>query len=218
MKILNHYRRTKYLRDGSGRAFGGISRVEIAAVVIPLIATLAVVTVSSLIASLANEKASDDQSLMHAVENATWRTTGSQVRLLEENVILEFSDQENENSTSSEILSHVCRQNGIEGMDCPGTLYAMAYQESRLGQAMIGDGGRSIGWFQIHRGFHPSVGDTCSMDLECSANWTLNRLISQGFLIDPDTAIMLHNGTPNTPKTLSYLASIKSKKALYPSK
>lgn len=112
------------------------------------------------------------------------------------------------------ILSHVCRQNGITAKDCPITLYAMAQHESYFGKAMSGDGGRSQGYFHIldiHK-----LPKTCTHDLECSANFTLKRMIRYGYKTNPSVAIMAHNGTPGTPTTLRYLAAVNSKKALWP--
>lgn len=114
------------------------------------------------------------------------------------------------------ILTRVCRQNGVQDAKCPPTLYAMAAQESILGKAMTGDGGRSRGWFHI-MDYH-EVTDACALDLECSADWTLKRMLRMGFEKSRDTAIMLHNGTPNTPNTLRYLAAVNSKMALWPKK
>jgi hypothetical protein len=112
------------------------------------------------------------------------------------------------------ILTYVCRQNGINSKDCPVTLYAMAQHESYFGKAMSGDGGRSQGYFHIldiHK-----LPKSCTHDLECSADFTLKRMIRYGYKTNPANAIMAHNGTPGIPATTRYLASVNAKKALYP--
>ena len=114
------------------------------------------------------------------------------------------------------ILINTCRQNGMNGLDCPKTLYAMAQQESYFGKAMSGDGGRSWGFFHV-MDYH-GVPKSCSEDLACSSDWTLKRMIRLGFKTNPNVAIQKHNGTPNTPATNRYLALVIAKKALWPSK
>lgn len=112
------------------------------------------------------------------------------------------------------ILTNACRQNGVAGSECPKILYAMAQQESYLCKALSGDGGRSRGCFHI-MDYH-NVPKSCADDLACSADWTIKRMIRQGFKTDPDTAVMLHNGTPNTKATLAYLDAVNRKKSLWP--
>lgn len=112
------------------------------------------------------------------------------------------------------ILTYVCRQNGINSKDCPVTLYAMAQHESYFGKAMVGDGGHSHGYFHI-MDYH-KVPASCSENLECSADWTLKRMIRLGYKTNPGVAVMKHNGTPNTKATLAYLDSVNRKKALWP--
>jgi len=112
------------------------------------------------------------------------------------------------------ILKNVCYKNGIEMIDCPKTLYAMAEQESYMGKAMTGDDGHSHGYFHIMD--YNGVSLSCSEDLACSADWSLKRMIKYGYKTNPDRAVMIHNGTPNTKATLAYLAAVKSKKALWP--
>lgn len=110
----------------------------------------------------------------------------------------------------SAILSKVCRDHGFAGQSCPALLYGMAMTESGMRWDVVGDRGESIGFFQIHRGFHPSVSRACATDLKCSATWTLNRLVRYGYPADAASAIMHHNGTPGTTATTAYLATVEA--------
>lgn len=113
------------------------------------------------------------------------------------------------------ILSKVCRDKGFVDVDCPKILYAMAEQESYFGKVMVGDGGKSHGFFHI-MDYH-NVSKACSEDLACSAKWTLNRMVAKGFATNRDNAIRLHNGGLKNPVTLTYLQLVKQKMALWPS-
>lgn len=111
------------------------------------------------------------------------------------------------------VLSKVCRDKGFDDADCPKILAAMAQHESLFGKQMVGDGGRSHGFFHI-MDYH-KVPVTCSENLKCSATWTLNRMIAKGFASNRDNAIRLHNGSLNNPVTAKYLAIVKSKMNLF---
>lgn len=113
------------------------------------------------------------------------------------------------------ILKRVCREEGVLDADCPRVLYGMAMRESSFGTNMVGDGGRSLGWFQI-LDIHTKVTKACKYDLECSARFSLRRMIEHGFNTDRDYAIMAHNGKPHKPATLTYLADVKQKMKLFP--
>lgn len=104
------------------------------------------------------------------------------------------------------IFSKVC-----DGKDyCVKDLYAMAMKETRLNPLAVGDGGKSYGLFQIHRGYHPDITVAQAQDPLWAATWTLNRLESKGYPLYRSSAIMAHNGTPGTSKTLAYLASVNA--------
>lgn len=109
----------------------------------------------------------------------------------------------------SAILKRVCRDEGFYDADCPRILYGMAKRESQFGTLMVGDGGRSIGWFHI-LDIHKNVTKACKMDLECSARFSLGRMIEYGFEQDRDRGIMAHNGTPGIPATVTYLNWVKT--------
>jgi len=94
-------------------------------------------------------------------------------------------------------LKAVCSANGMNDPKnnevCWQTLWAMSYQESKLGYLMIGDQGRSKGWFHIQTKMH-QLSEACALDLNCSADWTLKRLITKGFPIYWTYSVQSHNG------------------------
>jgi hypothetical protein len=101
-------------------------------------------------------------------------------------------------------LSRVCEQDD----ECTRILWGMAMTESRMNANALGDGSLSLGFFQIHKGYHPDVTDSCRKSLECSAQWTLKRMRAYGFDESPRTGIRAHNGGLNNPKTLDYYNSV----------
>lgn len=94
-------------------------------------------------------------------------------------------------------LKAVCKENGMADEKnnevCWQTLWAMSYQESKLGWLPTGDGGKSRGWFHIQTKLH-NITDACALDLNCSANWTLKRMILKGFPIYWTYSVQAHNG------------------------
>lgn len=96
---------------------------------------------------------------------------------------------------------------------CAKDLLAIAMKETGLNPLAVGDHGNSYGLFQIHRGYHPDITIAQAQDPFWSATWTLNRLRSKGYPLYRSRAIMAHNGTPGTEKTLSYLAGVNAKLA-----
>jgi len=94
-------------------------------------------------------------------------------------------------------LKKVCSDNGMDDKEnnevCWQTLWAMSYQESKLNWLPTGDGGKSKGWFHIQTKLH-NITEACAMDLNCSADWTLKRLISKGFPIYWTYSVQAHNG------------------------
>jgi hypothetical protein len=83
---------------------------------------------------------------------------------------------------------------------CVADLLAIMWIESRYDCSAVGDGGNSLGCFQIYSVAHPHIKDDERLDLRWSAAWTLNRLIAYGWV--PRTmngqanraAIQCHNG------------------------
>ena len=96
------------------------------------------------------------------------------------------------------------------GEYCVKDLIAMAYTESRFNCKAVGDGGKSHGCFQLHLGYHSHVTVTEAEDITFSLSWTLDRLVSKGYPVYRSTAIMLHNGTPNTKATKAYLETVNN--------
>lgn len=97
-----------------------------------------------------------------------------------------------------EKLSSVCEGLKVTDPDCPKILKAMATQESYFGKVMVGDGGKSHGWFHIQTELH-KISKACANDLVCSSTWTLKRMIRNGFLTaNKWTAVGSHNSF--TPK------------------
>ena len=96
-----------------------------------------------------------------------------------------------------EALKSVCSTNGMadekNNKVCWQTLWAMSYQESKLGYLMTGDQGRSKGWFHIQIKMH-NITEECARDLDCSADWTLKRLIAKGFPVYWTYSVQSHNG------------------------
>jgi hypothetical protein len=120
----------------------------------------------------------------------------------------EIDFPESEKEKALEVLKSVCLSRN-QTKDCYKILYGMAMTESRMNAFALGDSSMSLGFFQIHKGYHPNVPDSCRTSLRCSAEWTLDRMIRYGFEKNTDVAIMRHNGTPNTHKTLAYLSEVK---------
>jgi len=102
-----------------------------------------------------------------------------------------------------------CNKKGL-GQKCVNDLLGMANRETKFNNLAVGDNGSSYGLFQIHRGYHPEITVEQARDIEFSTNWTLNRLVAYGYPEFRSNAIMRHNGTPGTKKTLAYLASVNS--------
>lgn len=47
------------------------------------------------------------------------------------------------------------------------------------------------------------------MSLKCSAEWTLGYLLKNGYLKNWKAAVMSHNGTPWTKRTVAYLRKVE---------
>jgi hypothetical protein len=122
-----------------------------------------------------------------------------------EELKLDFPETEKEKIIAT--LRSVCdEQNG--GKDCWKILYGMVRLESNMNANAIGDSGKSLGFMQIHAGYHPEVPDSCRTDLYCSTSWSLRRMIAYGFRENQKQGIRKHNGGLNNPKTLDYYNSV----------
>lgn len=109
----------------------------------------------------------------------------SQVRL----VITEV----NTDPTNDEIADRICKEAGITDLPCWQDLKAMRIKESYDGKAMVGDGGRSRGWYHIQTKMH-NVTIECALDFECSTDWTVKNLIAHNYTTNRVYAISKHNG------------------------
>jgi len=240
------FNKTYYLRDQNGKYIAGITRSKLFVISLVLVTIIVGTLYSVLNAPKLNVPSQTDilnQAIekAHWAPTGTQETVdgnvlydnfngdpneaskdvGSNPQALtdwmnwrEEQVQEELDELRERAGDPTAILTHVCHENDQLGEDCPRTLYAMAMQESYFGKAMAGDGGRSIGWFHIMD--YNKVSDSCALDLECSANWSLKRLIHFGYPTYRSIAIMAHNGTPNTTNTKNYLAAVNSKMMLWP--
>jgi hypothetical protein len=92
---------------------------------------------------------------------------------------------------------------------CVSDLLAIAWAESRYDCSAVGDGGYSLGCYQIHRKWHPEISDPDRLDFGFSTAWTLGRLIGNGWPKYRTTAIRKHNGWG--PATIAYASAVKWK-------
>lgn len=101
--------------------------------------------------------------------------------------------------TLQEKLLEVCGANEsiTDAETCAKHLLGIVMTESTADASAVGDRGYARGWFQINSHYNPDVPVTCAEDLECSATWTLERLIKKGYAKNAgwsDWAIWCHNG------------------------
>lgn len=76
-------------------------------------------------------------------------------------------------------------------------LYAICKKESNCNSERVGDGGKSLGAFQIHTGYHPTITKEQATDFSWSAEWTAKRLKRYAYLGESEM-IRSHNGlVPN---------------------
>ena len=94
--------------------------------------------------------------------------------------------------TVQSVLVSVCKEKGYDEQ-CAKTLLGILWKESQNNAKAIGDNGRARGYFQIHYKMH-AVTVACAEDLECSANWTLQYLESNGYPQNVLYATQCHNG------------------------
>lgn len=91
------------------------------------------------------------------------------------------------------IAEKICEDARIYDLPCWQDLKAMREKESFDGKAMTGDNGKSRGWYHIQTKLH-KISDACAMDFECSTEWTVKNLITNGYKTDRLYAISRHNG------------------------
>lgn len=97
--------------------------------------------------------------------------------------------------TVQSTLLRVCTANEeiTDKETCAKHLFGMVMTESRGIATATGDYGHAHGWFQINN-LYNKVNLKCAEDLECSATWTLNRLVKKGYTKNFYGAIWSHNG------------------------
>lgn len=94
--------------------------------------------------------------------------------------------------TVQEVLTAVCEDRGY-GEACAKQLLGMLWKESQNKATVVGDHGLALGYFQIHYKLH-RVSMACAVDLNCSANWTLDYLERNSYPKYVSYAIQCHNG------------------------
>ena len=107
---------------------------------------------------------------------------------------------------------------------CRSDLVAMAYtetQEDPFNCELKGnDSYNSLGCFQISRHYHPEITDAQAIDPFFSADWTLARMINNGYKTNRDNAVRLHNGSitladgSDNWRTAQYLSKVNHYKNL----
>lgn len=107
-----------------------------------------------------------------------------------------------------------CAKYGLSE-NCINDLRAIAANETAgtFDCEQVGDGGSAHGCFQINFHWPRTITTSQAVEIKTSVNWTLDRLIATGYKTNRDRAIMKHNGTPNTKKTLTYLNNVNRYKA-----
>jgi hypothetical protein len=109
-----------------------------------------------------------------------------------------------------EAVIEACRHHGLDNENCRQDLMGIAYAETRDFTNKIGDAGKSFGIMQIHLGYHRHITVEQANDIYFATKWTLARMIHNNYKTNRDVAIMKHNGTPNTSRTLAYLQTVNS--------
>jgi len=94
--------------------------------------------------------------------------------------------------TVQEKLLRVCERRGY-GVSCAKALLGMMWKESLNDGHAVGDHGNARGYFQIWYKLH-NVPLSCAEDLECSADWTLRYMESNGYPRYVSYAVQCHNG------------------------
>jgi len=105
---------------------------------------------------------------------------------------------------------------GLSLSDCVADLLAIAATETgaSFNFYAIGDSGYSVGLFQINSYYHPQITTAQRQDPFFSADWTLARMINNGYLTNRDLAVKKHNGGINW-RTAQYLEKVNYYKSLF---
>lgn len=110
-------------------------------------------------------------------------------KITSEQEIVNIPEDEN-----NKIAESICLSAGISDLPCWQDLKAMREKESYNGKAMVGDNGRSRGWYHIQTKMH-RISVECAMDFRCSTEWTVKNLINNGYKTNRVYAISRHNGS-----------------------
>ncbi len=104
---------------------------------------------------------------------------------------------------------------GLHISDCVADLLAIAATETgnTFNAHAIGDNGNSIGLYQINAVYHSHITTAQRQDPFFSADWTLARMINNGYKTNRDYAIRKHNGGINW-RTAQYLDKVNYYKNL----
>lgn len=134
-----------------------------------------------------------------------------------ESADLERTQEPEDSQTVQDILLEICEDNEkvTDPETCAKHLLGIVMTESEARATAIGDSGYARGWFQINRWYNPDVDVACAEDLECSASWTLDRLLKKGYgksIGWSKWAIWCHNGCGINPK---YVPKVMGKAAFY---
>lgn len=151
------------------------------------------------------EKEEKRKLIVFPAEPSTEKT--SQTKL----VLIEPVESESER-TNDEIADEICKAAGIVDLPCWQDLKAMRQKESYDGKAMVGDGGKSRGWYHIQTKMH-NVSVECALDFECSTEWTVKNLIAHDYQENRAYAISRHNG--GGKKAQAYARSVINNSARF---
>jgi len=81
----------------------------------------------------------------------------------------EFSEELVSSSTIREFLKNRAIKQGIDA----DVLLRVIERESRFDPEAIGDGGHSVGIWQIHLPNHPTITEECAKDVHCSTDYAM---------------------------------------------
>lgn len=136
-----------------------------------------------------NKKKESGKTRILPVEQTIIVALTSAKMVITEEKIINNSEEEND-----KIAESICLAADITDLPCWQDLRAMREKESFNGKAMVGDGGRSRGWYHIQTKMH-RISVECAMDFRCSTEWTVRNLINNGYKINRVYAISRHNGS-----------------------
>jgi hypothetical protein len=80
-------------------------------------------------------------------------------------------------STPAGVMAYVSAQAALKGVNVAKALWIVGH-ESQDGQNLRGDDGQSRGVWMISSIYHPEVSEKCADDLQCSTEWSLNRILA----------------------------------------